>query len=146
MSSPASILAPLADQNGAWAAKHLETDLVGWLTTVAPDGRVQSSAVAFFWDGATILIYSQPNTPKLRNITANPSVAFALNTDAYGDHVLIIEGTAAVDVTAPAWEENEAHSAKFREAVVHWGGTDDQELVHSFSVAVRITPTRIRAW
>ncbi len=146
MSASASVTAPLASERGAWATEHLEKDLVGWLTTVAPDGRIQSSAVAFFWDGTTILLYSQPGTPKLRNIAANPSVAFTLNTDVYGDHVLIIEGTAVVDEGAPAWETNEAHSAKFREAVVHWGGTDDQEMVRSFSVAVRITPTRIRAW
>ena len=146
MSGSGSVTAPLTSERGAWAAKHLETDLVGWLTTVAPDGRVQSSAVAFFWDGATILLYSQPDTPKLRNIAANPRVSFALNTDVYGDHVLILEGTAAVDGTTPAWDANEAFSAKFRDAVVHWGGTDDQALVRSFSVAVRITPTRIRAW
>jgi PPOX class probable F420-dependent enzyme len=108
---------------------------------------VQTCALPiFFWDGATILLYSQPDTPKLRNVAAHPGVAFTLNTDAYGDHVLIIEGTAAVDATAPAWDANEAFSAKFSEAVVHWGIGDVHEVARDFSVAVRINPTRIRAW
>ena len=73
-------------------------------------------------------------------------MAFTLNTDAYGDHVLIIEGTAAVDERAPAWDANDAFAAKFGEAIVHWAIGDVHEVARDFSVPVRITPSRIRAW
>ena len=49
----------LAADSAAWAREHLADDVVGWLTTVAPDGRVQTSAISFLWDGATILFYSK---------------------------------------------------------------------------------------
>ena len=131
--------------SAAWGRAHLAGDIVGWLTTVAADGRVQSSPVSFLWDGEAVLIYSQPDTPKLRNILANPRVSFVLNTDAYGDHVLILEGTAELDASAPAWADNPAMVAKYREPLAHWE-LDEAETSRDFSVAIRIRPTRVRAW
>lgn len=132
-------------ESAAWARRHLVDDVVGWLTTVAPDDRVQTSPVSFLWDGETVLIYSKPETPKLRNIAANPSVSFNLNTDTYGDEALIIEGTAALDAAAPMWIDNPAMVAKYREPLAHWE-LDEAETSRDFSVAIRIRPTRVRAW
>ena len=140
-----SALAILDSDAGAWAREHLADDLVGWLTTLAPDGRVQSSAISFLWDGATILLYSKPNTPKLRNIAARPQVSFTLNSDRYADHVLIVEGVAAVDETAAPSDVHEAYAAKCREPLAHYE-MDEAQAARDFSVAVRITPIRIRAW
>ena len=41
------VVLDLATPGGAWAREHLASDIVGWLTTVAPDGTPQSSVVAF---------------------------------------------------------------------------------------------------
>ena len=146
MTTPAdeSILAGLQAEAGTWARQHLADDLVGWLTTVAPDGRVQTSPISFLWEGSTILIYSKPNAPKLRNIAAHAQVSFNLNSDPYADHALVIEGTAEVDMAVLPIDRHEAYAAKFREALAHWqiDGTE----ARTYSVAVRITPTRIRAW
>ena len=137
--------AALEAASAAWAREHLVADIVGWLTTVAADGRVQSSPVSFLWDGETVFIYSQPETLKLRNIAAHPQVSFHLGTDDYGDHALVIEGTAEVDAAAPAWAANEAMVAKYREPLVHWN-LDPAETSRDFSVAIRIHPKRVRAW
>jgi len=48
----------LAGEDAAWAREHLERDVVAWLTTVAPDGRVQSSPISFLRDGADVYFYS----------------------------------------------------------------------------------------
>jgi PPOX class probable F420-dependent enzyme len=135
----------LEAESAAWARRHLAEDVVGWLTTVAADGRVQSSPVSFLWDGETVLVYSKPETPKLRNIAANPQVSFHLNTDEYGDQVLIIEGTAEVDASAPPWIDNPAMVAKYSEPLAHWE-LDEGETSRDFSSAIRIRPTRVRAW
>jgi PPOX class probable F420-dependent enzyme len=135
----------LEAESAAWARRHLAEDVVGWLTTVAADGRVQSSPVSFLWDGETVLVYSKPETPKLRNIAAIPQVSFHLNTDEYGDQVLIIEGTAEVDASAPLWIDNPAMVAKYREPLAHWE-LDERETSRDFSSAIRIRPTRVRAW
>ena len=139
------ILQPLQAEQAGWARQHLAEDIVGWLTTVAADGRVQSSPVSFLWDGETVLVYSQPATPKIRNIAADAHVSFHLDTDEYGDHVLIVEGTAELDATTPPWQDNPSMAAKYRAPLVHWG-LDQAEASRDFSVAIRIHPTRVRAW
>ena len=134
----------LAADSAAWAREHLEKDVVGWLTTVAADGRVQSSPISFLWDGETILFYSKPNTPKLRNIAAHPAVSFNLNSDPYADHMLVMEGTARVDETAQPSDVHPAYAAKYHEPLAHWE-MDEAETAREFSVPIRITPVRIRA-
>ena len=142
---PSAVFEPLASPEGAWAAEHLAIDVVGWLTTVAPDGRVQSSPVSFLWDGRSILFYSKPATPKLRNIAAHPEVSFNLNSDTYADHMLVIEGIAAVDAAAMASDVHPAYAAKYHAPLAHWE-MDEAQTAREFSVPVRITPVRIRAW
>jgi len=129
--------------DAGWAREHLETDVVAWLTTVAPDGRPQSSLISFLRDGPTIFFYSKPDTPKLRNIAASPLVAFNLRSDAFGDHLLTIEGRAAVDPSIEPSDVHAAYRAKYAGALVHWG-LDEAETARSFSVPVRITPIRVR--
>ena len=128
----------------SWAREHLAADTVGWLTTVAPDGRLQTSPISFLLSGEVILFYSKPNTPKLRNIAAHAQVSFNLNSDEYADHYLVIEGTAAVDPTVVPSDVHPAYAAKYREPLAHWE-LDVAQTALEFSVPVVITPTRIRA-
>jgi len=137
------LTAALARDDATWAREHLERDVVAWLTTVAPDGRVQSSPISFLRDGADLFFYSQPNTPKLRNIAHSPLVSFHLQSDPYGDHSLIIEGTAAIDATIPPLDVHERYRAKYTEPHAHWG-LDFTQTALDFSVPIRIRPTRVR--
>jgi PPOX class probable F420-dependent enzyme len=143
--TPRDPLAILATAAGAWAREHLERDVVGWLTTLAPDGRLQSSPVSFLWEHGTILFYSQPDTPKLRNIAASPQVSFTLQSDPYADHVCILEGVAAVEPGTPSSIEHATYRAKYRAPLAHWR-LDEAETAADFSVPVRVRPTRVRAW
>ena len=133
----------LAGDRGAWAREHLERDVVGWLTTVAADGRPQTSVISFLWEGDSIIFYSQPDTPKLRNIARSPLVSFHLQSDAYGDHVLSIEGTAKVDQSVPPSDVYAPYKAKYLEPLHHWA-MDEAQTARDFSVPIRIRPTRIR--
>ena len=138
---------PLSDALGRadadWARAHLATDVVAWLTTVAPDGRPQSSVISFLHDGATIFFYSKPGTPKVRNLEASPLVAFHLQSDPYGDHALIVEGVAAVDAAIPPSDVHEAYRTKYREPLAHWE-MDEATTAREFSVPIRIRPLRVR--
>jgi PPOX class probable F420-dependent enzyme len=137
------LAAALARDDAAWAREHLERDVVAWLTTVAPDGRVQSSLISFLHERADVFFYSRPDTPKLRNIAHSPLVSFHLQSDPYGDHALIIEGTAVIDTTIPPLDAHERYRAKYREPHAHWG-LDFTQTALDFSVPIRIRPTRIR--
>jgi PPOX class probable F420-dependent enzyme len=140
---PGKLETALKRDAAGWAREHLADVVVGWLTSVAPDGTPQSSVISFLWEGSTILFYSQPDTPKLRNIARSPLVSFNLQSDPYGDHLLTIEGTAAEDRSVPPSDEPAAYAAKYREPLRHWE-MGEAETARDFSVPIRITPRRIR--
>ena len=135
--------AVLDGERGEWAREHLERDVVGWLTTVTADGRPQTSVISFLWEGDSLIFYSKPDTPKLRNIERSSLVSFHLQSDAYGDDVLTIEGTAEVDRSIPASDVYPPYQAKYIEPLAHWG-MDEEQTARDFSVPIRIRPTRVR--
>ena len=144
MDGPLAAIDPTTEI-GAWAREHLRGDIVGWLTTVAPDGTPQSSVVAFLWNDESVLLYSQPGALKMRNIAANPRVAFHLQCDAFGKRALTIEGIASPDQSAASGKAREEYVEKNRDAFVEWE-MDPAEAAREFSLPIRIRPTRIRAF
>lgn len=135
--------AVLNSEHGAWAREHLAQDVVGWLTTVAADGRPQTSVISFLWEGDSLIFYSKPDTPKVRNIARSPLVSFHLQSDAYGDQILTIEGTAEVDRSIPPSDVYTPYRAKYAEPLAHWR-MDEAQTARDFSVPIRIRPTRAR--
>jgi PPOX class probable F420-dependent enzyme len=134
-----------SSETGARADERLRTDGVAWLTTVAADGTPVPTPVWFWWDGATILVYSQRDKPKLRHIAANPRVSVALRTDELGDEITVITGDAAVDASAPAADELPAYVEKYG-ALIARLGADPASFAAEYAIPIRITPTRLRQW
>lgn len=125
-------------------AGELDRDLVGWLTTVTPSGQPQSSIVWFLKDRNDLLIYSRPDTAKLRNIASNPRVSFLLHSDRYGHSVITMEGEAAiVNDPVPASDVPE-YVAKYRERMDEYRWTPES-FAADYSVLIRVTVTRLRA-
>lgn len=131
-------------EKGAKATKWLADDIVAWLVTVAPDGTPVPTPVWFWWDGETLLVFSQPDKPKLRHIAVNPRVALALPLDEVGDLRAVVTGDAAIDDAAPAAFELPGYIDKYRDEIARLGSTPE-EFSAAYSVAVRITPTGLRA-
>jgi PPOX class probable F420-dependent enzyme len=128
---------------GARVARHLQDDLVVWLTTVGPDGTPQPSPVWFLWDGDTALIYSQSSAPKLRNIEQRPRVSLHFNCTPSGGDVVILTGDAATDTGAPPANANPAYLAKYTDGIRGIGMTPDS-FTQSFSVPIRVRTTSLR--
>ena len=59
----------------AEVVQRLEQEEIVWFTTVSPKGRPVPNPVWFYWDGECILVYSQPESFRVRNLKANPRVA-----------------------------------------------------------------------
>ncbi|MEA2652348.1 MAG: hypothetical protein QOI85_2069 [Chloroflexota bacterium] len=131
-------------ETGERVMSRLRDDLVAWLVTVRPDGTPMPTPVWFWWDGETMLVYSQSGKPKLRNIEGNPHVAVALRTDRLGSELAVITGDAVIDESAPKADDHGAYIAKYRSEIARLG-SDPTTFAASYSVAVRITPTRLRA-
>ena len=132
-------------EKGAMVAARLRDELVAWLVTVDPDGTPIPTPIWFLWDGETILVYSQPNKPKLRHIETNPRVSMAMRTDEHGDALVVITGVAAVDAKAPPADQLPAYLEKYGDGIARLG-SDPMSFARSYSIAVRIRPTRLRAW
>ena len=127
-------------------AKHLlETGYVAWLTTVDGDGRPFPSPVWFLYDDGTVLIYSQPNKPKLRNIESNAAVALNFDTEANGNRVVIFEGAALIDESSKAVSDHDAYLAKYHDGILALGLTDES-VSKDFSVAIRVVLQKLRGW
>lgn len=131
---------------GKRAERRLRTEAVGWLTTVSSDGTPQPNAVWFVWDGTTALMYSIPDQAKLKNIARNPHVSLHLDSKNHGDSVVILTGTAAVDEAAPPLSKNRAYVAKYRAEIDRLGLGNPAKMARQYSVAVRITPTKLRGF
>jgi len=142
---PDAVRGALIGADAAPAREQLAGDVVGWLTTVAADGRPRTSVIAFLWDGEGILFYSRPDTPTVRNIAANGAVSFHLNCDPYGDHVVVVEGRAQVVPLEQRSDVHPAYAAKYREPHAHWG-MDERGTADDFSLPIRIHPEHVRLW
>jgi PPOX class probable F420-dependent enzyme len=138
---PASI--DPATPGGAHARERLATEPIGWLTTVKPDGQPQSSPLWFLWTNDEIFVYSHKTAPRNRNIESNPRVAFNLHTDAGGDDVISMEGTARFDPEGPPCSQHPAYLAKYGSMLESSGGPEFMD--RDYPVIIRITPTRWRA-
>ena len=129
----------------ARAEGRLRSERIAWLTTVRADGQAQSSPVWFLWDGRTFLLYSQPGAQKVRNVAANPKVALHLGDNGDGDDVVTVEGTAAVEPDTPRADRVEGYLGKYREAIEALG-YEPGPFARTYSTAIRVRPTRVRAW
>ncbi|MCB2224905.1 MAG: pyridoxamine 5'-phosphate oxidase family protein [Actinobacteria bacterium] len=128
------------------ARERLETDLVGWLTTVARDGTPQSSPVAFLWDGEHVLMWSEPEAPKVANLVENHRCSFHLNSDEHGLGVVSIEGTVHLPPDGPRWNEVPAVTEKYAEVFSLVWHMDLDDTADQFRQQIVLTPNRIRAW
>jgi PPOX class probable F420-dependent enzyme len=124
---------------------RLHGNLMAWLTTVRPDGRPVSVPVWFLLrDDDTVLVYSRPDTQKLRNIQHNPHVALGLDVTDLGRDIIRLDGIAQqVDDIAPA-DQTQQYAVKYAERIGALFGTADK-FAAQFSVAIVITPTRVWA-
>lgn len=129
---------------GAHAASRLESDRIGWLTTVSPDGMPQTSPIWFLWDGERFLIYSL-DSPRVRNVAEHPQVSLNLDGNGMGGDIVVVEGTAVIDDTAPSAADNPVYLEKYGPVMEGYGWTPGW-FADRYSVPIRITPTKYRYW
>ena len=120
--------------------ERLRSDEMVWLTTVRPDGRPHNIPVWFLWESATILIFSKPNSRKIRNLRQNQSVTLALDDTKKG--VVILEGTAELLGRGDGSVTLQAYGEKYREGLRRIGVTVEA-FTMLYSQPIRVTPVRL---
>ncbi|WP_068067739.1 TIGR03667 family PPOX class F420-dependent oxidoreductase [Nocardia xishanensis] len=127
----------------AYVEDRLRGNLIAWLTTVRPDGGPDSVPVWFLLrEDETILVYSQPGKPKLRNVAANPHVSLGLDVTDIGRDIVRLEGTAELAPDLPPADREPRYAAKYAERIGAMFGTPS-EFAAMFSAALIITPRRL---
>jgi PPOX class probable F420-dependent enzyme len=119
---------------------RLTSDQYGWLTTVAKSGQPVPRLIWFYFDGATLTVYSMPKAAKVAHIKAHPRVSLNLDSDGNGGGIIVLGGTATVDATDVDCRADEPYWAKYRELAGQFGLTD---AMGSYSTRLSITPTKV---
>jgi PPOX class probable F420-dependent enzyme len=130
---------------GSRIARQLDDEVVIWLTTVAKSGTPAPTPVWFLWHGDEILIASQPDKAKLRNISARPRVSANFNATHSGGEVGVLTGAGVIDEKGFSDEELSAYNAKYDKPIAGLGLTPEQ-FHASYSVLIRITPDQLRGF
>jgi len=135
----------LSSDFGSRVADRLRDEQLVWLTTTAADGTPQPNPVWFLWDGEKVLIFSQPNQAKLRNIQRNPRIALNFNSNDQGGGIAVITGTAEIDPGGPTDAERTGYQAKYAEGIKSIGLTPES-MLQTYSVLIRVNPEKLRGF
>ncbi|MBT8197159.1 MAG: TIGR03667 family PPOX class F420-dependent oxidoreductase [Acidimicrobiia bacterium] len=135
----------MTDPMPSKADSRLRSDAVGWLTTVRPDHRPQTSPIWFLWAEGRIVIYSRPDTAKLRNIAVTGTAAFNLDGNGMGGDIVTIEADAVIDKTLPPAHEVPDYVSKYADHMTRIGHTPES-FAADYSVPVVLSVRRVRAW
>ena len=80
------------------AQELMQSSIPARLAYVGPDGFPRAIPIGFHWNGAEFVLCTVPDAPKVPALKANPKVALTVDTNAFPPHVLLVRGTAAVDI------------------------------------------------
>jgi len=136
----------LSTDFGQRAARRLNEEIIGWLTTVSPEGQPQPIPVWFLWDGdRSILVYSRPDKRKLANIAANPRVSLNLDSDGLEADIVVVWGEMHLSTDPPA-DLVPDYVEKYRGRIEALSWKTPDVFAADFSVPLRIDVTRIHGW
>jgi PPOX class probable F420-dependent enzyme len=133
----------LTKHHQAHIDRRLRTEPIIWLGSTRPDGHPHIVPVWFLWDGASILVFSLPNTQKVRNLERNPAAVLTPDAADEGYDIVMLEGRAnfvddpTMRGTMPAFVEKYVGLPR-RWPVDEWA--------ERFSAPICIAPTRLVGW
>ncbi len=129
---------------GPRTLERLQTEEVAWLSTISKDDSPVPTPVWFLWENDRIVIYSQPNTGKLRAIARSPHISFHFNSDADGNDIQVISGTAQI-VQGPLAHQVPAYFEKYAKGFEHLKMSAEQ-MANEYNQRIELTPTKLRGW
>ncbi len=136
-----------ADPLQAKILERLVKEEYGFFITVRPDGRPHAVPVCFLYERDSILIFSVPDSVKVRNIRGNPRVCLALESFGFGEYFsVVIDGVAELVDEPTNWLQYPPYDAKHVPLSQRIFGQDHvpEDYAAQFSQAIRMTQLKIR--
>jgi hypothetical protein len=84
--------------NDPLAQELLHSPLVAHLAYDGLDGFPRAIPIGYLWTNGQFVICTPPNAPKVQALKANPKVALTVDTDTMPPHILLVRGTASIEV------------------------------------------------
>jgi hypothetical protein len=84
--------------NDPLAQELLSSTIPARLAYTGLDGFPRAIPIGFLWNGTQFVMATATNSPKMQALKANPKVALTIDTNAFPPHVLLVRGTASVEI------------------------------------------------
>lgn len=81
-----------------FAQRLLASPIPARLAYVATDGTPRAIPIAYHFDGDALVMATPDAAPKVSALRANPAVALTIDTDDQPPLVLLVRGTASIEV------------------------------------------------
>jgi len=130
-----------ATLNHPYSQELLARDLLR-MAYVAKDGTPRNIPIGFAWNGSQIVVCTTTNAPKLHSLRHNPAVALTIDTEVHPPKLLLIRGTAELDVVDGIPEEYLQMNGSYQmtpEQRVEW--EREVHALYDGMVRIVITPT-----
>src|SRR3954454_9377637 len=62
------------------------------------DGDPRVIPIGFLWTGSELKLYTVPTSAKVRALEQNPRIALTIDTESFPPHVLMIRGSARLEL------------------------------------------------
>jgi Pyridoxamine 5'-phosphate oxidase len=80
------------------AQELMQSRIPARLAYIAPDGFPRAIPIGFHWNGSEFVLATVPHAPKVPALEANPKVALTIDTETFPPRVLLVRGTATIEL------------------------------------------------
>jgi hypothetical protein len=91
----------------------LDSSIPARLAYTGRDGAPRAIPIGFYWDGIRFVLCTLPKTEKVPALTADPRVALTIDTNTFPPKVLLVRGTAGIEIVDGVPPEYLAASRRF---------------------------------
>jgi Pyridoxamine 5'-phosphate oxidase len=84
--------------NKPYSQELLHSNIPVRLAYIGLDGAPRVIPIAFHWNGEQFVVCTPTNAPKVPALQANPKVALTIDTATFPPHILLVRGTATVEI------------------------------------------------
>jgi hypothetical protein len=91
--------------NDPLAQELIRSNIPARLAYTGLDGFPRVIPIGFYWNGTQFILATSTKAPKVRALSAHPKVALTIDTVTFPPNVLMVRGTASIEIVdGVPWE------------------------------------------